>query len=101
MKIVLAIDSFKGSISSSEAEDVAREAIYSTCSEIEVQSYAISDGGEGLLEAMMQSECSITKRTICVHDPLIRLVDASYGISYQKRTAVIEMALVCGLTMLK
>lgn len=101
MKIVLAIDSFKGSISSSEAEDVAREAICSTCSEIDVQSYAISDGGEGLLEAMMQSDRSITKRTICVHDPLMHLVDAPYGISYQKQTAVIEMALVCGLTMLK
>lgn len=95
-KILLAIDSFKGCLSSEEVEAAFSQAL--TACGAEVRSLPMSDGGEGMLPAfitalhgqLLQAE---------VHDPLMRPVTACYGIA-PDGTAVIETAQACGLTYL-
>jgi glycerate kinase len=100
MKIILAIDSFKGCLSSVEAEQAAFDGIKQIIPEADIISIPIADGGEGMLEAMMAAEPSIEKKKIRVHDPLMRPITTSYGISYSNSTAIIEMALTSGLNLI-
>lgn len=99
-KILVAIDSFKGSISSSEANHAAAKGIKKVFPECEVDEIPISDGGEGMLELLM----TLTKGKkikVTAHDPLNRLINTTYGISEDGKTALIEMANISGLTLLK
>jgi glycerate kinase len=100
MKIILAIDSFKGCLSSAEAEQAAFDGIKQIAPDADIISVPISDGGEGMLEAIMAADNSIEKKTIRVHDPLMRSISANYGVSYSKRTAIIEMASTSGLNLI-
>ena len=97
MKAVVAIDSFKGCLSSAEANRAAAEGIRRVCGDAEVVQVAVSDGGEGFVEAFRRAtggrEVSVT-----VADPLLRPVAATYLLSGQ--TAVIEIAKASGLTLL-
>lgn len=100
MKIILAIDSFKGCLSSVEAEQAAFDGIKQIIPEADIISVPIADGGEGMLEAMMAAEPSIEKKKIRVHDPLMRPITSSYGISFLNSTAIIEMASTSGLNLI-
>lgn len=100
MKIILAIDSFKGCLSSVEAEQAAFDGIKQIIPEADIISVPIADGGEGMLEAMMAAEPSIEKKKIRVHDPLMRPITSSYGISFLNSTAIIEMASTSGLSLI-
>ena len=97
MKVIVAIDSFKGCLSSTEANRAAAEGIRRVCADAEVVQVAVSDGGEGFVEAFRRAtggrEVSVT-----VADPLLRPVAATYLLSGQ--TAVIEIAKASGLTLL-
>ena len=97
MKIVLAIDSFKGCLTSAEANQAAAEGIRATCPDAEVVQVAVSDGGEGFLEAF-HAAIGGEMVTIGVRDPLMRRISARYLLKGD--TAVIEMAQACGLTLL-
>ena len=97
MKIVLAIDSFKGCLTSVEANQAAAEGIRAVRPDAEVVQVPVSDGGEGFLEAFhaaLGGEMVI----IGVRDPLMRRISARYLLKGD--TAVIEMAQACGLTLL-
>lgn len=96
MKIILAIDSFKGCFSSEEVEAILAEAFGREG--FEVCSVPMSDGGEGMLEAFI---AALNGRYIeaTVHDPLMRPVGSKYGIAADG-TAVIETARACGLTLM-
>ena len=91
------VDSFKGCLSSTEANRAAAEGIRRVCADAEVVQVAVSDGGEGFVEAFRRAtggrEVSVT-----VADPLLRPVAATYLLSGQ--TAVIEIAKASGLTLL-
>ena len=98
MKIIVAIDSFKGCLTSAEANQAASEGIISKEPEAEVVQVPVSDGGEGWLEAFMAAMGgSIVE--VSVKDPLMRPVVAQYLV--QGDTAVIEIAKASGLTLLK
>ena len=97
MKIVLAIDSFKGCLTSVEANQAAAEGIRAVCPDAEVVQVAVSDGGEGFLEAF-HAAIGGEMVTIGVRDPLMRRISACYLLKGD--TAVIEMAQACGLTLL-
>lgn len=97
MKIVLAIDSFKGCLTSAEANQAAAEGIRATCPDAEVIQVAVSDGGEGFLEAF-HAAIGGEMVIIGVRDPLMRRISARYLLKGD--TAVIEMAQACGLTLL-
>lgn len=97
MKIIIAMDSFKGSLSSLEAGRAIKEAISSLNPLIDIQVYSLADGGEGSVEALV-SGCNGHYETIQVHGPLNDPVMATYGI-LEDHTAVIEMAQASGLTL--
>ena len=97
MKIVLAIDSFKGCLTSVEANQAAAEGIRAVRPDAEIVQVAVSDGGEGFLEAF-HAAIGGEMVTIGVRDPLMRRISACYLLKGD--TAVIEMAQACGLTLL-
>ena len=70
MRIVLAIDSFKGSLSSKDAADAAKEGILSVCPHAEVSAVPIADGGEGTVEALVNGMGG-ELHTVTVHGPLL------------------------------
>ena len=96
-KVIVAIDSFKGCLTSAEANQAAREGILSKMPEAEVVQVPVSDGGEGFMEAF-QAAMGGEIVEVNVKDPLMRTIVAHYLV--QGDTAVIEIAKASGLTML-
>ena len=96
-KVVVAIDSFKGCLTSDEANKAAVEGIRSVCPDAEIVQVPVSDGGEGFLAAF---HAAIGGKLIelTVSDPLMRDVTARYLLNDD--TAVIEIAQASGLTLL-
>ena len=98
MKIIVAIDSFKGCLTSAEANQAAAEGILAKMPEAEVVQVPVSDGGEGFMEAF-QTAMGGEIVDANVKDPLMRTIVAQY--LRQGDTAVIEIAKASGLTLLK
>lgn len=98
-KVVLAMDSFKGCLSSSEAEKAAEEGIKLVCPDCEVIRFPIADGGEGILTVLVEATRG-TYQKIIANDPLMRPIETTYGVSGDKCIAFIEMATVNGLPLL-
>ncbi len=97
-KAVIACDSYKGCLSSSEVADAVAEGIGEVYPECETVRLAVADGGEGTVEALMDSLGGQLADAV-VSDPLGRPVKAVYGIAGD--LAVIESAAACGLTLLR
>ena len=91
MKIVTAIDSFKGSMTSMEAGQAAAEGIQRVDVDAEVIVRPLADGGEGTVEALV-SGMNGTLQKVQVTGPLGEPVICEYGIIEGTKTAVIEMA---------
>jgi len=102
MKVVIASDSFKGSLSSIEVAQAAEKGILEVDSSIETIAVNIADGGEGLVIALTDS-MKDKLITACVSDPLGRKIYADYAISDKngKKLAIIEMAAASGLPLLQ
>ena len=96
-KIIVAIDSFKGCLTSAEANQSAIEGILARMPDTKVVQVPVSDGGEGFLEAF-QAAIGGSIVEINVKDPLMRTIVAQYLL--QGNTAVIEIAKASGLTLL-
>ena len=101
-KVVIASDSFKGSLSSAEVAEAARKGIHEVFPYCKVLKVCIADGGEGMISAI-EGSLHTERISTNVHDPLGRLITADYLIHEEKgiRTAIIEMAKASGLTLLK
>lgn len=97
-KVVIAPDSFKGTMSSSEVCDIAEKAIKSVLPETTVARVPIADGGEGTVEAFLAA-LGGERVSVTVKGPLFDEIDSFYGILPDKKTAVIEMAAASGLTL--
>ncbi|WP_053360662.1 glycerate kinase [Bacillus sp. FJAT-27251] len=98
MKIVIAPDSFKGSLSAVEAALAIERGIHKAFPEAETVCMPIGDGGEGTLETLVAATGGKTK-TIQVTGPLGSLVEADYGVLGDNKTCVIEMATASGLAL--
>ena len=98
-KIVIASDSFKGSLTSLEVAGNAEKAVREVFPLCEVVKVNVADGGEGTMDAL-QHTLGGTKVNLRVSDPLGRPVDAHYVILDDGITAVIEMSVASGLTLL-
>lgn len=97
MKVVVAIDSFKGCLSSMEANRAAAVGVRQACPTAEVVEVAVSDGGEGFVDAVRSSHVGeLVEVTAC--DPLLRPIKARYLL--RGSMAVMEVAQVCGLMLL-
>ncbi|MDE6009797.1 MAG: glycerate kinase [Muribaculaceae bacterium] len=97
MKIVIACDSFKGSLGSGEIGEAAKRGVHSVFPEAEVKIVAIADGGEGTVNAIVKQRGG-EFRYCEVEGPLGDKVIAKYGI--RDHLAVIEMAEASGLTLI-
>ena len=97
MKVVIAIDSFKGCLSSKEANEAAAEGIRRAYPDVEIIKVPVSDGGEGYMEAF-HAAIGGKLEEVMVRDPMMRPVTAKYLL--QGETAVIEIAQASGLTLL-
>ena len=97
MKVIIAIDSFKGCLTSKEANGAAAEGIRRVYPDAEIVEVPVSDGGEGYMEAF---HAAIGGRLVevAVRDPLMRPITAKYLL--HDETAVIEIAQASGLTLL-
>ncbi len=98
MKVVIATDSFKGSLSTIQAGNAISEGIKRVFSDVETSVHPIADGGEGTVEAMSTIAGS-KKQSVKVCGPLNQKVDAEYVII--ENTAVIEMSAAAGITLIK
>ena len=97
MKIVVAIDSFKGCLTSKEANQAAAEGIRNCWPDAEVVQVPVSDGGEGFMEAL-HAAIGGDLVELMARDPLMRPISAQYLLNGQ--LAVIEIAQASGLTLL-
>lgn len=98
MKVVIACDSFKGTFSSSEIGRRLTEAIHEKDPTIEVTALTVSDGGEGVVEALRDAlGGQIVRATVT--DPNFEQVDAEYLLCGE--LAVIESAQAAGITLCK
>lgn len=98
MKVVVAIDSFKGSMSSMEAGNAIREGILEADPLAEVIVRPLADGGEGTVEALVDGMNGEWVK-IPVTGPLGEKTDSVYGIIQDRNLAIIEMAGAAGLPM--
>lgn len=98
-KVIIASDSFKGSLSSGEVAEAAAEAILEAFPDCKVEKIPVADGGEGTSGALMRALGGETAE-LTVHDPFMRPVRAFYGITGDGHTAVIDMAQASGLALL-
>ncbi|MCH7999031.1 MAG: glycerate kinase [Chloroflexi bacterium] len=96
MKIVIAPQEFKGSLSASEAAVAMAEGARSALPEAELEPIPMADGGPGTVEAVVAAAQGRVV-TDTVQDPLGRPVAAQWGIVGGGKTAVIEMAAAAGL----
>lgn len=99
MNVVIAIDSFKGSLSSVQAGNAIKDGVKTVFHDAEVYISPIADGGEGTMEAIVGATGGEIVR-IPVHNPLAEEIIANYGIIPESKTAVIEMASAAGLPLI-
>ncbi|MCK5767306.1 MAG: glycerate kinase, partial [Candidatus Atribacteria bacterium] len=99
MKIVIAPDSFKGSLTATEVADAIEMGIKEIFPEAEMIKIPMADGGDGTVQCLVNATGGeILKEKVM--GPLGKDVLAHYGILGDKKTAVIEMAEASGLTLL-
>ncbi len=97
MKILVAPDKFKGSLTAKEVCESVKVGIQDVFPDAEVYSLPLADGGEGTLEILVEA-LGLQRVDMTVNDPLFRPVNASYAIDGSN--AYIEMALASGLQLL-
>lgn len=96
MKIVIAPDSFKGSLSAVEAADSIKKGIKKAFPAAETVLLPIADGGEGTMETLVVATGG-SRKHVSVTGPLGEAVEAEYGVLGDGETCVIEMASASGL----
>lgn len=98
MKVVIAIDSLKGSLSSMEAGTAIKDGILAAKPDAEVIVKPLADGGEGTTDALIEG-MNGERIDLTVTGPMHTSVDAYYGYLKDTNTAVMEMASAAGITL--
>ena len=98
MRVVVAIDSFKGSMSSLEAGEAISNGIKKAHKDAEVEIRPLADGGEGTVEALSIGMGG-SLINVDVTGPAGKSVNAVYGIVDSSKTAIIEMSQAAGITL--
>ncbi|NLK35495.1 MAG: glycerate kinase [Gracilibacteraceae bacterium] len=99
MKILIAVDSYKGSCSTFEVANSIERGIRKVCKDSEIIKIPIADGGEGTVDSLVKGAGG-RYETVHVKDPLGREIECRYGI-LKDNAAIIEMAASSGLTLLR
>ena len=100
MKVVIAIDSFKGSLTSTEAGQAIADGILEQFPQSQIELIPIADGGEGMLTVMLNTIGGRIQH-LTAHNPCMENIQTSYGISEDGTTAFIEMANISGLPLIR
>ena len=98
-KIIVASDSFKGTLSSVRVYEIIKEVLTKKYRDVEVSGIPMADGGEGTVEAFLCAMGGEIKHTT-VKSPLMRDIESFYGM-LPDGTAVIELAAASGITVEK
>lgn len=98
MKVVIAIDSLKGSLSSMDAGHAIKEGIIKA-TDADVIIKPLADGGEGTTDALIEGMGG-EKISLTVKGPLQTPVEAYYGYLQESNTAIMEMAMASGITLI-
>ncbi len=99
MKVVIAIDSFKGSLSSVQAGSAVKLAVEEAVLGAEAEVVSLADGGEGTVESLVLGTGG-EYQAVSVTAPLGDKVNARYGI-INGDTCALEVASACGITLVK
>lgn len=99
MKVIIAPQTFKGSLSALDVAKAMREGVLRATSSAETVLVPVADGGDGTLETLIDSSAGET-HTAVVTGPLGEKVDASWGAFGDGKTAIIEMARSSGLALI-
>lgn len=100
MKILIAVDSYKGSLTSLEAGQTIQAGIQNVSDIHNIEIIPIADGGEGILSVMLHT-LGGKVQTVSVQNPCMESIEAEYGISTDGKTAFIEMANASGLPLIQ
>lgn len=100
-KILVAVDSFKGSMTSLGAGNAIEKGIKSILPDAEIRVRPVADGGEGTTEAIIYGKNNVSRGSCIVTGPLGKKITAEYTIydAADGRTAVMEMAAAAGLPL--
>lgn len=98
MKVVVAMDSFKGSLTSLEAGNAAKAGILAAIPDAMVVVKPLADGGEGTADVLME-ELGGERIPVKVTGPMKTLVNTYYGYVHTSQTAILEMAGAAGITL--
>ncbi|AMC10050.1 hypothetical protein Lupro_01720 [Lutibacter profundi] len=98
MKIIIAPDKFKGSLSAQDVCDAVEKGIKKFDSTIETIKHPLADGGEGTLD-ILQNYFKLETISVLVKNPLFKYIAANYNVSSD--TAFIEMSSASGLQLLE
>ncbi|MCK5740261.1 glycerate kinase, partial [bacterium] len=98
MKIVLAPDSFKGSLSAAGVCEAMERGVRKVLPDVDIVRVPMADGGEGTVDALVASTGGHLEE-LRVTDPLGQPIEAFYGVLGDGETAVIEMAAASGLPL--
>ncbi|MCG8581798.1 MAG: glycerate kinase, partial [Bacteroidales bacterium] len=99
-KIIIAPDKFKGSLSGLEFCNIVEHSILKHCNDVEIIKCPLADGGDGTVD-VLNFHLNGHWEEIELHNPLFRLINASYLLSNHKHTAFIEMSAASGIRLLK
>lgn len=100
MKVVIAMDSLKGSLSSIEADEAIRDGILEVFKDATVIISPLADGGEGTTDALIEGMGG-EKISLLVTGPDKRNVEGYYGYIKEEKLAIVEMAMAAGITYLR
>ena len=99
-RVVIAPQSFKGSADAVAVAAAIARGVHRAWPDAETVELPLADGGEGTVRALVRATGGELRRAR-VHDPLLRELDAEWGILGDRTTAVVEMAAASGLPLLK
>jgi glycerate kinase len=100
MKVAIAPDSFKGSMTAMQAAECIERGLKRALSRVTCRKIPMADGGEGTVRAIVDATGGRFVRRI-VQNPLGRKIRSAFGVSGDGKTAIIEMAAASGLALLK
>jgi len=100
VRVVVAPNALKGSLTAFEAASAIARGLGAADSTTEIVSLAIADGGDGMSAVLRAARGGVTRETI-VPDPLGRPVRASFGLLDEGRTAVLDVATASGIALLQ
>jgi len=100
LKILIAPDSFKGSISAIKVTEIIERELTKSKLQLSIKQFPLADGGEGSLEAI-QLNTSFQSIQCKVFDPLFKEIEANYFFDKENETSYIELAKASGFYYIK